>query len=79
MKRVPGVTITPYIEPIQSYDSEFYKQFMVIIAGLDNIEARRWINQMVHSLVEFEGDEVKTALPETQRPLIDGGTEGFKG
>jgi ubiquitin-activating enzyme E1 C len=65
MKRVPGVTITPYIEPIQSYDSEFYKQFMVIIAGLDNIEARRWINQMVHSLVEFEGDEIKTPLPET--------------
>jgi len=44
MKRVPGVKITSYIEPIQSYDSEFYKQFMVIIAGLDNIEARRWIN-----------------------------------
>jgi len=30
----------------------------VIIAGLDNVEARRWINQMVHSIVEFdENDE----------------------
>jgi len=44
MKRIPHVKITSYTEPIQSYDEEFYKQFILIIAGLDNIEARRWIN-----------------------------------
>jgi ubiquitin-activating enzyme E1 C len=25
MKRVPSVKITPYTEPIQSFDEEFYK------------------------------------------------------
>ncbi len=76
MKRVPGVKITPYTEPIQSYDEEFYKQFQLVVAGLDNIEARRWINSMLHTLVEFEDSNPD---PATQRPLIDGGTEGFKG
>lgn len=33
---------------------------------------------MVHHLVEFEKDG-KTPIEGTQRPLIDGGTEGFKG
>ena len=32
---------------------------------------------MVHSLVEY--DEEGNPKPETQRPIIDGGTEGFKG
>jgi ubiquitin-activating enzyme E1 C len=50
----------------------------LIIAGLDNIEARRWMNSMLHSMVEFEEDKV-TPDPSTQRPMIDGGTEGFKG
>lgn len=77
MRRVPGVKITAYTSPIQQFDEEFYKEFMLIIAGLDNIEARRWINSMVHSLVEF--DAAGNPLPETQRSLIDGGTEGFKG
>lgn len=56
MKRVPGVKITPYTQAIQEFNSEFYKQFNILIAGLDNIEARRWLNSMVHSLVEFNED-----------------------
>jgi ubiquitin-activating enzyme E1 C len=77
MNKVPGVKITPHTCMIQTLDSEFYKQFHIIIAGLDNIEARRWLNSMVHSLVEFDDEE--KPKPETQRPFIDGGTEGFKG
>jgi NEDD8-activating enzyme E1 len=77
MQRCPGVKITHYTEPIQKFDEEFYKQFHCVIAGLDNIEARRWINSMLHSLVEF--DKKGNPDPATQRALIDGGTEGFKG
>ena len=45
--------------------------------GLDNVEARSYINQKVHDLVEF--DEEGKPLPETVIPFIDGGTEGFRG
>ena len=77
MERCPGVKITPYTKPIQEFDEDFYNEFHVIIAGLDNIEARRWLNSMVHSLVKFDDDGKPD--PMTQKPLIDGGTEGFKG
>lgn len=77
MARVPGVKINFHTDPIQNFDSEFYRNFNVIIAGLDNVEARRWINSMVHSLVEF--DESGNPDEGTQIRLIDGGTEGFKG
>lgn len=44
----------------------------MIIAGLDNVEARRWINRMVINMVE-EG------RMETMHYLVDGGTEGLNG
>lgn len=38
--------------------------------------ARRWINSMVLSLIEYDEDgEINKA---TIKPIIDGGTEGFK-
>lgn len=54
MKRVPTVNVIPHCGKIQDLDDDFYRQFMIIIAGLDNVEARRWLNQKVHSLVEFD-------------------------
>jgi len=44
-------------------------QFAIIIAGLDSISARRWINATLVNMVDEEN-------PESLKPLIDGGTEG---
>ena len=44
-------------------------QFHIIICGLDSVEARRWINATLVSMVDDEN-------PESLKPLIDGGTEG---
>ncbi|KAL1925706.1 uncharacterized protein VTP21DRAFT_589 [Calcarisporiella thermophila] len=69
MKRVPGVKVTPYYGKIQDKDESYYSQFGLVISGLDSIEARRWINATLVQMAQ--DDDVK--------PLIDGGTEGFKG
>ncbi|KAJ5646597.1 hypothetical protein N7490_002969 [Penicillium lividum] len=71
-KRVKGVKITPYVGKIQDKDEDYYMQFKIVICGLDSIEARRWINSTLIAMVDFE-------TPESLKPLIDGGTEGFKG
>ncbi|KAK7426188.1 NEDD8 activating enzyme [Neonectria magnoliae] len=72
-KRVEGVSITAHNKRIQDFDEEFYKQFQLVVCGLDSIEARRWINAMLVSIAEEAED------PDAIKPLIDGGTEGFKG
>ncbi|KAG0165137.1 hypothetical protein DFQ28_008952 [Apophysomyces sp. BC1034] len=72
MNRVPGVQITPYFGKIQDKDDEYYRQFHIVICGLDSIEARRWINSKLIDMVDEED-------PQSWKPLIDGGTEGFKG
>jgi NEDD8-activating enzyme E1 len=68
-KRVKGVKITPYVGKIQDMDEDYYMQFKIVICGLDSIEARRWINSTLVSMVDPEN-------PESLKPLIDGGTEG---
>lgn len=75
MTRCPGVKIEWKKQYVQEFDDEFFKQFQVIIGGVDNVEARRWLNSMVHSLVEFD----KEGNAEVGTFLIDGGTEGFNG
>ncbi|KAH8549265.1 hypothetical protein BGW37DRAFT_111971 [Umbelopsis sp. PMI_123] len=72
MNRIPGVKITPYMGRIQDKDEEYYSQFQIVICGLDSIEARRWINAMLVGLVDDEN-------PASLIPMVDGGTEGFKG
>lgn len=67
MKRVRGVTITPFNCAIQDKDDDYYKQFKIVVCGLDSVEARRWINATLVNLVDEE----------TLIPLIDGGTEGI--
>ena len=61
--------ITSYHGKIQDHDEAFYSQFAIIIAGLDSISARRWINATLVNMVDEEN-------PESLKPLIDGGTEG---
>jgi ubiquitin-activating enzyme E1 C len=45
-------------------------QFNLVICGLDSVEARRWINATLVNMVDPE-------VPESLKPLIDGGTEGW--
>lgn len=65
------LNIVPYFGKIQDKPIEYYKQFDVVICGLDNIEARRWINATLVSMVDSDLNNLI--------PLIDGGTEGFRG
>ncbi|KAK4882144.1 hypothetical protein RN001_005463 [Aquatica leii] len=75
-KKVKGCQVTPHYCKIQDYDETFYKQFHIVVCGLDSIVARRWINGMLISLLNYEDN----ALDQTSIiPMIDGGTEGFKG
>ena len=39
--RCPWMNVVPYHGKIQDKDISFYKQFNVVISGLDNVEARR--------------------------------------
>lgn len=74
--RIPGTKVTPHFCKIQDFDESYYQKFDIIVCGLDSIVARRWINGMVLSLLSYVDDEID---PTTIIPLIDGGTEGFKG
>ncbi|PSN35307.1 NEDD8-activating enzyme E1 catalytic subunit [Blattella germanica] len=74
--RIPGCHVKPHFCKIQDFDESFYKSFHIVICGLDSIVARRWINGMLISLLKYEDGELNT---ESLIPMIDGGTEGFKG
>ncbi|CAJ2501228.1 Uu.00g040810.m01.CDS01 [Anthostomella pinea] len=71
-KRVKGTKITAHNGRIQDFNEDFYMQFQIVVCGLDSIEARRWINAMLVNMVDMEDQD-------SLKPLIDGGTEGFKG
>ncbi|KAI1399424.1 hypothetical protein F4819DRAFT_465302 [Hypoxylon fuscum] len=71
-RRVKGVKITPHNCRIQEFDEDFYMQFQIVVCGLDSIEARRWINATLVNMVDMDDQD-------SLKPLIDGGTEGFKG
>lgn len=69
MKRIPSTVVTPFYGKIQDKTIEFYKEFKLIICGLDSVEARRWINSTLVAIAKT-GDLI---------PLVDGGSEGLKG
>lgn len=74
--RVPGCNVIPHCCKIQDKDEDFYRQFHMVVCGLDSIVARRWINGMLLSLLLYENGELDRM---SVIPMIDGGTEGFKG
>lgn len=75
--RIPGCKVTPHFCKIQDFDESFYRGFHLVVCGLDSLVARRWINGMLHSLLEYDDDG---NLDQTKIiPIVDGGTEGFKG
>ena len=89
--------VTPYYNKIEDMDIDFYRQFNIVVCGLDAIVARSiilndlkiisllkyndclgWINGLLLSLLEFD-EQSGNVDPSSVIPLIDGGTEGFKG
>lgn len=76
-KRIPSCKVQAHCQRIQDFDEEFYSKFKIVISGLDNIEARRWLNCLLINLVQQ--DEDGDIDPSTIIPMIDGGTEGFRG
>ncbi|ODQ81910.1 hypothetical protein BABINDRAFT_179456 [Babjeviella inositovora NRRL Y-12698] len=74
MARVAGVTINAHCCRIQDMTHAYYRQFTLVVCGLDSIEARRWMNATLCQIVTDN-----SADPLALIPLIDGGTEGFKG
>ncbi|CAL7934420.1 unnamed protein product [Xylocopa violacea] len=74
--RIPGCNVISHFCKIQDKDEEFYRQFHIVVCGLDSVVARRWINGMLLSLLVYEDGELDRS---SVIPMIDGGTEGFKG
>ncbi|KAK4587161.1 hypothetical protein RGQ29_024044 [Quercus rubra] len=77
MERISGVNIKPHYCRIEEKDIDFYSDFSIIVLGLDSIEARSYINAVACSFLEYDSDD--KPRDETMKPLVDGGTEGFKG
>ncbi|ANM70771.1 E1 C-terminal related 1 [Arabidopsis thaliana] len=77
MERVSGVEIVPHFSRIEDKEIEFYNDFNIIALGLDSIEARKYINGVACGFLEYNEDD--TPKRETIKPMVDGGTEGFKG
>lgn len=77
-ERCPWMKVTAHHGMIQDKDPAFYAGFNLILSGLDNVEARRWLNATMVGLVDVD-DDGDPIDPEQIVPIIDGGTEGFSG
>ena len=67
----------PSLSALPLFPLSRYASFHLIVLGLDSLEARRWMNAAAWSLLAFNPDGSPDLA--TVKPLIDGGTEGFKG
>ncbi|PKA62283.1 SUMO-activating enzyme subunit 2 [Apostasia shenzhenica] len=66
LKFRPHINITPYHANVKSpeFNVEFFKQFSVVLNGLDNLDARRHVNRLCLA---------------AEVPLVESGTTGFLG
>ncbi|KAK1294674.1 NEDD8-activating enzyme E1 catalytic subunit [Acorus calamus] len=76
MERISGVNIVPHFCRIEDKDISFFDNFHIIVLGLDSIEARSYINAVACSYLEYDSDGNPS---DGIKPMVDGGTEGFKG
>lgn len=54
--RIPNCNVVAHFCKIQDFDETFYRQFNIIVCGLDSIVARRWINGMIVSMINYDDD-----------------------
>lgn len=71
-RRVPSVNIKAHFCKIEDFDDDFYKQFNLVIGGLDSVKARLWISDNLCRIA-------RESFGECIIPYIDGGTEEWKG
>ncbi|KAA8492042.1 NEDD8-activating enzyme E1 catalytic subunit [Porphyridium purpureum] len=76
--RVPRCNVTAHNADITQLPADFYRQFNLVVSGLDSIDARRWLNAFLFSLLERDATSGEID-PASIIPLVDGGTEGFLG
>lgn len=79
MKRCPHVTIESHFCRIEEKPDDFYRTFHMILLGLDSVYARRWMNAKVSAIAERDVDETGLYRITDAIPIIDGGTEGYRG
>lgn len=78
-KRFPWVNVVPHFGRIEEKSDDFYRSFHIVIMGLDSITARKWLNDKYASLATYGIDDEGKSVCLAATPLIDGGTEGFRG
>lgn len=66
MRFRPNISITPYHANVKDpeFNVDFFKQFNVVLNGLDNLDARRHVNRLCLA---------------ADVPLVESGTTGFLG
>uniref|UniRef100_A0A7S3FHR4 NEDD8-activating enzyme E1 catalytic subunit n=1 Tax=Prasinoderma singulare TaxID=676789 RepID=A0A7S3FHR4_9VIRI len=76
-ERVSGANVVPHFCRIEEKPNEFYRDFAMIVLGLDSLEARAYMNAVACGFAEYDAEG--NVDPSTIKPIVDGGTEGFKG
>jgi len=85
-----SVVVTPHVGRIEDRPNSWYSKFHLLVLGLDSLDARRHMNSVACSFLDFHDDggegggegggkAAPTPTPGTVKPLVDGGTDGFRG